>query len=64
MSDYNYAVFDMAKEEKPFHEFANHLHAGERAPDFPLEDHETGETINLSSLWNSGLAVIEFGSFT
>ena len=64
MSDYNYSVFDMAKEQQPFQEFANGLHAGDRAPDFPLEELETGATVTLSSLWNGGLAVIEFGSFT
>ena len=64
MSDYNYAVFDMAKEQQPFLDFSNRLHAGERAPDFPLEDLETGAEVTLSSLWNRGLAVIEFGSFT
>ncbi len=64
MPDYNYAVFDMAKEEAPFAAFPTHLNAGARAPDAQLEDLNSGGEIALSALWRSGLAVIEFGSFT
>jgi len=64
-SDYNYAVFSMATEEPRFEEFmARGPHVGERAPDFPLEDLETGEAVRLSELWSRGLAIVEFGSFT
>lgn len=64
MDDYNYAVFDMAKEEPVFGEFGKSLHAGERAPSFALEDLATGEQVELRSLWSSGVAILEFGSFT
>ena len=64
MSEYNYATFDMAREEPPFVAFGNRLHAGERAPSFVLEDLDTGDAVEMASLWASGLAVLEFGSFT
>lgn len=64
MSDYNYAVFDMTSEEPNFLAFRNILHVGERAPDYPLEDLETGDAVAMKSLWSRGIAVLEFGSFT
>jgi hypothetical protein len=64
MDEYNYGVFDMAAEEPSFSAFRDGLHAGERPPDFPLEDLDTGETVTMKSLWKQGPAVIEFGSFT
>ena len=42
MSDYNYVVFDMKAEAPNFQGFSANLHVGERAPDFPLEDLESG----------------------
>jgi hypothetical protein len=63
--DYNYAVFDMKAEMSKFTEFQDSpLKAGRRAPDFPLEDLATGETVQMRELWAGGFAVIEFGSFT
>jgi hypothetical protein len=35
-----------------------------RAPSFHLEDLGTGEPVAMKEPWNSGVAVIEFGSFT
>ena len=64
MSDYNYATFDMAREEPPFVAFGNRLHAGEQAPAFLLEDLETGEAVDMATLWANGPAILEFGSFT
>ena len=64
MSDYNYAAFDMAREEPPFREFPRRLLVGEQAPGFPLEDLDTGGTVEMAALWEHGPAVIEFGSFT
>lgn len=64
MSDYNYAVFDMAQEEPHFLSFRDRLHAGDRVPDLSLEDLDTGAAVLMKSLWRSGLAVLEFGSFT
>jgi len=64
MIDYNYPVFDMTAEERGFLDFRDHLHVGERAPDFPLEDLESGATVRLKDLWAKGPVVIEFGSFT
>lgn len=64
MSDYNYAVFDMQAEAPNFQGFSAMLHVGERAPDLPLEDLESGETVNIKDLWTDGPVVVEFGSFT
>ena len=64
MNEYNYSVFDMEREEPVFEAFPNNLHVGERAPNFELEDLATGELISLRSLATSGVAVLEFGSFT
>ncbi len=61
---YNYDRFVMANEEAPFAEFGNRLHAGEPAPDFVLEDLDTGRAVPMSELWTNGPAVLEFGSFT
>lgn len=63
-SDYNYAVFSMANEEPHFEAFTGGLHVGQRAPTFPLEDLDSGQTVAMSDLWSQGLAVLEFGSFT
>lgn len=64
MSEYNYAIFDMVAERPHQTAFPGFLHVGERAPDFPLEDLDTGETVRLKDLWSEGLVVAEFGSFT
>jgi len=64
VTDYNYKDFEMAREMPPFDEFRNSLFVGEKAPDFELEDLDTGQPVQLSSLWKSGPAIIEFGSFT
>ncbi len=61
---YNYSTFVLADEEPAFGAFRNHLHVGERAPDFVLEDLETGSRVALSEAWRDGLSVVEFGSFT
>jgi len=63
--DYNYPVFDMKAEMGKFAEFQDHpLHAGRQAPDYPLEELDTANTVHMKDLWASGLVVIEFGSFT
>ncbi len=64
MTSYNYPTFDMANEMAPFQSFPNNLHPGQKAPSFPLEDLDTGASIEMSELWRSNLLVIEFGSFT
>ncbi len=64
MSEYNYDHFDMMAERPNFEHFSANLHVGERAPDFPLEDLDTGETVNIKDLWSQGPVVVEFGSFT
>jgi hypothetical protein len=62
---YNYAVFNLQAELRKFDEFENlALHAGRRAPDFAVEELETGQTVHLKDLWSGGLLIIEFGSFT
>jgi hypothetical protein len=63
--EYNYAVFNLKAEMGKFAEFQDdRLHPGREAPDFPLEDLETSQTVRLKDLWSDGLVVIEFGSFT
>ncbi len=64
MSKYNYDVFNMQAELPHFEGFVGNLHVGERAPDFPLEDLDSGETVRLKDLWSKGLVIAEFGSFT
>ena len=64
MHDYNYSIFDMAAEGPYFAAFPDRLHVGERAPEALLEDLETGEPVSLRSLASSGVAILEFGSFT
>jgi hypothetical protein len=64
LTDYNYKDFDMAREMPPFDEFRTRLFVGEKAPDFPLEDLDSCDTVQLSSLWKKGPAIIEFGSLT
>jgi hypothetical protein len=64
VSNYNYSVFDMEREEPVFEAFPSNLHVGERAPNFELEDLASGEMVSLRSLASSGVAVLEFGSFT
>ncbi len=65
MTDYNYPDFDMKREQRPFETFPRGpLQVGERAPDFALEDLDSGRTLRLKELWASGTAVVEFGSFT
>jgi hypothetical protein len=61
--DYNYAAFEPDANE--FLAFAQHApKVTMRAPSFPLEDLATGAAIDMKELWKSGVAVIEFGSFT
>jgi hypothetical protein len=61
--EYNYSEFVASPNE--FLDFAVHApKATMRAPSFALEDLATGETVQMSELWASGVAVIEFGSFT
>ena len=63
--EYNYAVFDMDREMPVIEAFAEFpIHPGDVGPSYPLEDLDTGETIELKELWRDGLLVIEFGSFT
>jgi hypothetical protein len=60
---YNYSVFEASPQE--FNDFA--LYAPKvtmRAPSFPLEDLATGKSVQMSELWKSEIALIEFGSFT
>jgi hypothetical protein len=60
---YNYSVFEASPQE--FNDFAVHApKVTMRAPSFPLEDLATGETVEMSELWKSEIALIEFGSFT
>ncbi len=64
MSDYNYSVFDMVAERPNQVEFPAKLHVGERAPDFALEDLDSGKKVNLKDYWSKGVVIAEFGSFT
>lgn len=60
---YNYGEFEPHNEE--FLDFAmKSPKVTMRAPSFPLEDLETGATVEMKELWKTGIAVLEFGSFT
>ena len=60
---YNYPVFTGDQESFAF--FATQApKVTMRAPSFPLESLATGETVEMKELWKSGVAVVEFGSFT
>ncbi|MDH5749150.1 MAG: hypothetical protein OEY85_07550 [Rhodospirillales bacterium] len=61
--DYNYSVF--VPDENEFIDFAvKSPKVTMRAPSFPLEDLETGDTLEMRELWKKDVTVIEFGSFT
>lgn len=61
--DYNYTNF--VSEDTKFDIFAATApKVTMRAPSFPLEDLETGKTVDMKDLWKTGVLVIEFGSFT
>jgi hypothetical protein len=60
---YNYSEFIASPQE--FNDFAVHApKVTMRAPSFPLEDLVTGKTVQMSELWKSEIALLEFGSFT
>lgn len=62
-TQYNYSEFVATPNE--FLEFAQSApRATMRAPSFPLEDLATGDSVELKDLWATGVAVMEFGSFT
>jgi hypothetical protein len=63
--EYNYAVFDLQREQPVIDAFAQvAVRPGTRAPSFALEDLDSGETVEMKELWRDGLVVVEFGSFT
>lgn len=68
MTDYNYERFDeyveASGEQTEFAAFFDHLHAGDRAPDFIAIDLQDGSEVRASELWKQAPLVIEFGSFT
>lgn len=47
-----------------FERFADRLHAGSRAPSFPVTRLDDDTTVQLDELWRRNPAVLEFGSFT
>jgi hypothetical protein len=47
-----------------FERFAARLHAGSRAPSFPVTRLDDDTTVQLDELWRRNPAVLEFGSFT
>jgi hypothetical protein len=61
---YNYTTFPPEDDVATFTRFPEYLKIGAHAPDPPLFDLDSGETINLSSFTRRGLTVIEFGSLT
>jgi hypothetical protein len=64
MAEYNYPNFPLDMCQEDFARFAQVLKAGDRAPDGELTDLATGRRVRLSSYWNQGPLVIEFGSLT
>ena len=61
---YNYATFDLEREDPAFDEFRGVLHAGGRAKSYSLTDAHTGDKLTLSSMWRAGPVLMEFGSYT
>lgn len=62
-SQYNYNAFVASPNE--FLEFAERApKATMRAPSFPLEDLASGARVEMKDLWATGVAIVEFGSFT
>lgn len=65
---YNYGHFDdyveHGGEREEFAAFANHLHAGERAPGFEVVRLDDGARFDVADLWRRRDVVMEFGSFT
>ena len=61
--EYNYGVFTGGAEE--FNAFATDApKATMHAPSFPLDELASGETVEMKSLWQRGVTILEFGSFT
>lgn len=61
---YNYSLFDLEEEMKPFADFGSAPNAGTQAPSFQLEELATGDMISMKDLWKKNLVIVEFGSFT
>lgn len=62
-NDYNYDIFTGGQED--FLDFAMHApKVTMRAPSFPVEELASGDTVEMKEFWKTGVAVIEFGSFT
>jgi len=61
---YNYPVFPPEDDVEAFARFGEHLKVGQRAPDVELVDLDSGEPVQLSTLFGHGLTIIEFGSLT
>lgn len=65
--DYNYPDFAdhvAGGGTSRFGAFANRLHAGAKAPSFPLTRLDDAATVELAELWRRDTVVAEFGSFT
>jgi hypothetical protein len=65
VEEYNYAVFDLGREEPKIQAFSEFpLRPGGRAPSFALEDLDGAALVEMKELWAAGPAILEFGSFT
>ncbi len=65
VTDYNYESFTAeVMNGREFEDFHRKLSVGDPAPDGVVMDANTGEEVQLSSLWRSQHVVIEFGSMT
>jgi hypothetical protein len=64
--DYNYRIFSHKAVAPEFMSFmGTGIKVGDRiAADYVLEDLDSGEKKAMKDLWKSGLALLEFGSFT
>jgi hypothetical protein len=61
--DYNYSVWGHGRES--FEKFATDApQVTSRAPSFPVESLEIGETVEMKELWRKGVTIVEFGSFS
>ena len=63
VEEYNYDTWRMGSEN--FESFAMDApKVTSRAPSFPVEELSTGKTLHMKQLWQRGITIIEFGSFT
>lgn len=62
-AEYNYADFTGEDSQGDFVAFMGSPHVGDKMPDGMLTRLDDGESVALSSLWQTSHLVVEFGSY-